>query len=590
MVESRLKCPYCAGMSAVQIERPPVPRRREAVPLQASPSEVKTAPYARDVGRFDPPLLEDYRKPGRGSWIGDDFFPRLGFDQRNGVLGTVSGWPGVVYRVERCDLCHRDFDAYYSYSGTELSQEWPHLFSSTPDLSTGSLFLSWVRDSFRGSREPAWTRVAFGSFLFSMGAGFLPFVLAGAASWQDLVIYLAFLLIGVSAAVQALHYSEDLLEWLSHPDEFKDVLELDQHGVMYWLNFARRRFTGDQKAEIQHPSQIEIYGSTIALVLLIAVPCLAGVPLLGVVGFLALQGSLAFAWLTITKRFPKLPRGIAWSVWLGSFTATTTAVTQSTIGNLVGYGQAYQVATLAPVSIILGSSLLIAFVTVQYILVGVTRVPLRLIALTLPEFVRCLRHLRDKANEIGLAAFIAVIGALSLLGALRNVQPGSAGHFAWLGQWLIYFALALLVAYGVTLRRPFFTMTILVSGIIVALLPNSLSLTLMERQIFVDPRVVAVGLIFTAVLSAQSSTADTSIRSCIDNTLSSKLGGAAVGMLAAEHSGHSGPRNGDRVLAISAISSVAELKHAALPRHASPALLSLLLPALLEASLQVLTK
>lgn len=414
-----LRCPYCGHTDhrLVSTPRAPTSAPWEVRGRLGRRAEVRTAPYTRDVERFDPEPYRPWDDPARGSWIGSDFMTWLRWDQRFGILTSrIADWPGVWYRTEDCTACHRHYDAYYLFhQESTLAEHFPHLFAAPgddlppPDATPMSFAVldRMVRPRTGLDRTGRAARLGIVWFLLAVILMAGARGLSGRFDGWELLLASGSLLIGVAVAVLLLAWLDHLLRWFADPYAFDQVLRVDGppgdetarlNHVRHWVSFTHARFTGRPGRRTGLRTTTEALGGAMALV------------------------TMALAiWLGTPDRVELAVRAVDALLWL-------------------------------PVAYLLGSSLQLAGISVHYVLAGLTRIPLRMDRFDPTTALPAVRAVQAYARRTALTAGLGLVTLLALNATYVALSPQPLS--TWVDTWIVLIVLVSLIFLALTLRQP----------------------------------------------------------------------------------------------------------------------------------------
>lgn len=485
-----ISCPYCGDSWAQIVRHPELPKRlpRGSQPVLApAPTDVRTVPYVRDVGTFDPRPGSEWRDPGRGTWVGSDFMPIMRFDERFGILTSKDRqWPQVVYRVERCASCLHHFDAYYSFhEDHRLPDQFPHLFaaegkpltipSHAPLPAVFVDLLSPTRLTGRYALAVAaglWWAVA-ALFMALLRLRFDQF------SWLEYGAAVGSLLLGVFAAAFLLARLLDVLAYFSDQAPMDRVIvsaggpgapNID-NGVRHWISFTRCRFTGrpdgDGREARARGTTTEVLGGLISVVSLLVVVLLTGDTALHVL-------------------LPRLTDALFW----------------------------------LPVAFMVGSGLQIGANTVHYVLAGLTRVPLRLDEVHPTEDLPVIREIQRYVKSTGTCVALLLVSLVAINTAIRGL-PGGSSPLAWVDLWFLFILVIGLVVLGWT-QRVYLFFAVIVIVVTIGLHDADGVPVPLTTSWHLDPVTLWLGLVFTVMLVVETTATNRLVEKAIRNSLESR--------------------------------------------------------------------
>lgn len=496
----QLECPYCGGTASRVVEAPDLPDRfsdgrftGDPPELADRPTDLRTMPYVRDVGTFDPSTTDDWDEPQRGSWVGDDFLSWVGFDRRFGILTARDReWACVLYRVERCASCLHHFDAYYSFHPSlTLDDLFPHLFAPegrsleiVPDEPLPALFVhrltGGARDGDAASareRDRATARALGVWWGMAVVAMLLVRLVVERFTLLEYAGAAASLLLGLAASGVLLHALQRLLEHLVDTSPMDEVIACGERGVgcrgrenrvRHWVAFTRYRYTGRPATGRTVRTTTELIGGVVAVLSFLLV-------------ILAVEDR------STPVMLPRLVDAFWWF----------------------------------PVAYMVGSSLQLGATTIHYVLAGLTRIPLRLEQFSPTDDLPVLRAVQRYVRVTGTVVAVLLITLLATNAVLRTLS-GADSPVAWVDTWFLVVVLLGLLLLGVTHERSYVVLALVVTSVTVALAAVPDADIPAPDWFVIQPTTVWLGLVFTAMLVAETRTTNHLVERAMRNTVEAR--------------------------------------------------------------------
>ena len=258
-----LQCPYCHGDpfnirfdSTEAKEASP-----EAKADETPPHEVEALPYARDIGKFDPPKGEPDERRGkepdelRGRWgkVGEDFYGEVSWESI-GILHWERGQE-IYYCVARCPDCQELLDVFANFTeGRKLSDIWPHLLGRSSEdphhikiYEPKSKLSQWFGK--KGFVLAFLMLVYLGSIIPNMVPYFQQSVFLFDRFWEENSSTLLLRGIVILALLLSLLLRRRYIQLFRDEKSLDSLFKIREprRGLIYWINFAVSRFVGYQK-------------------------------------------------------------------------------------------------------------------------------------------------------------------------------------------------------------------------------------------------------------------------------------------------------------------------------------------------------
>jgi hypothetical protein len=466
----KVTCPYCGYQ--FDVEAPVIDNE---VQEPSKPFEVECVAYTRDIGRFDPEDETSWLSSTGWSRIGKDYFSVISYE-KIGILRINDPCINVRYRVQGCPSCHNLFDVYANYTvkdGTPqpLDCLWPHVFakqkqsSSDINLYNGESWPIWLTRQF--SRIFGQSR-AFGSIMISVLLfcfGMIPWLfLKPANQWGLFLVEMLLHFVAITSVCLVLIISNRYVRYLSHTSDFYETLDVREHrSVHHWLNYTRCRIVGVQgKHRFPKLTQVDIFaggGGVLSLIFTWAVinhNWLVGG--LGLILFIALLFTFVDT-RALLKNWFSSQTTLKWMrplqvtaiilailiVWL----IVRSGLTWSTLN------QGVDLVFWIFVAYLLGTGTLFTESIASYVLITLSRIPMRLSPYNQYKQIKPLRHIQAYSTWTILLLFITIIVIAGIIITFRNLPINDLSISSTFRQasvqwnWLvIWMSLALALIFG----------------------------------------------------------------------------------------------------------------------------------------------
>jgi len=260
---SNLQCPYCDGDPfTIRFDSTEAQKASpEAKVDETPPHEVEALPYARDIGKFDPPNKKPDERRGkdpdelRGRWgkVGEDFFGEVSWESI-GILHWERGQE-IYYCVARCPDCQKLLDVFANFTeGRKLSDIWPHLLGRSSEdphhikiYDPKSKLSQWFGKT--GSVLAFLMLVYLGSIIPNMFPYFQQSVFLFDPFWEENSSTLLLRGMVILALFLSLLLRRRYIQLFRDEESFAILFKIREprRGLIYWINFAVSRFVGYQK-------------------------------------------------------------------------------------------------------------------------------------------------------------------------------------------------------------------------------------------------------------------------------------------------------------------------------------------------------
>lgn len=426
------------------------------------PFEIECVPYTRDIGRFDPQEEEAWDSSQGWSRIGKDYLSLISFE-KIGILRIEDPNVDICYRVQVCKKCHELFDVYANYSVLDgecasFRQLWPHLFgpedAQAPKAKplNGQSYPMWLISQlgrpFRKSEKA-------GAILLSLlllGFGLIPWLFnPPGANREAFHIELLLHTIVVISVCMVLLISNHYAEYLKKSKDFQDALIVKKaSGLSHWRNFTLCRLTGAQKGTgFPRPSQVDVFaggGAVLSLIFTWAIvrqswaAFILGLFILALIlllfvdlRVLHIEKPLRFLSPIITV-IAVIALGLLWMKnpgWL-SWEALHRGVI---------------LAFWIMVAYFLGTGTLLTESMASYVLITLSRIPMRLSPYNQFLHIKPLRRIQSYATWLILLLFLTMILVIAVILTFKSLPAynQAASQWNWLVTWL---SLALALIFG----------------------------------------------------------------------------------------------------------------------------------------------
>lgn len=515
----QVQCPYCGYKFNTNL-----PKRMEV------PREIDEFPYTRDVGRFDPKSEEERFSPNEWSLIGTDYFSFIGY-QWIGILRQVQG-AVVMYRVQYCPGCDRMFDLFANYSPKlRLTDIWPHLYMpkqssqhSIGRYKESSISIRLIRNLEKIVGSATFGTIILGLIVFFMGysADFYFY-----KNQPELLLIFA-LMRGIAAlsVILVMTLSNRYVKFMQETKEFLDLFKvLDPRGVNYWINYTLCRFVGAQEiGKRPHITQVDIVAGGLSITSLSFIWALTQYQISGILGFFYCVMAVL-----ISVVFPKILPA-SWKK-IGGWLMLVVLVA---LGILVLYlinPDHFSITTIffkvvdlifwLIVAYFLGTMAWLAMNSVEYIIKGVTRIPMKLSPYDHYRELHPLQVIQRFSTSSMVVIFFTVIAIVSILQIFSQTtmaevyQVGSLS-LSWLLIWLRWVIAIFFAAIAIQVSPRLIVIVALYAGFEFILPETPLSIFLFGLNLIVDFKLIILGLFLTALMVYQISTIRRLLQKLVD--------------------------------------------------------------------------
>jgi hypothetical protein len=466
----KVTCPYCGYQ--FDVEAPVIDNK---VQEPSKPFEVECVAYTRDIGRFDPEDETSWLSKKGWSRIGKDYFSVISYE-KIGILRVDDPCINVRYRVQGCPGCRNLFDVYANYTeknGTPLLLDclWPHVFakqkqsSSDINLYIGESWPIWLTRQF--SRFFSQSR-AVGSIMISVLLfcfGMIPWLyLKPANQWGLFLVEILLHFVAITSVCLVLIISNRYVKYLNHTSDFYETLDVREHrSVHHWLNYTRCRIVGVQgNHRFPKLTQVDVFaggGGVLSLIFTWAVIkhnwLVAG---LGLLLLVALLSSFVDTH-ALRKRWFSSQTILKWIrpiqviaiilaillVWL----IVRPGLTWTTLN------QSIDLVFWIFVAYLLGTGTLFTESIASYVLITLSRIPMRLSPYNQYAQIKPLRRIQAYSTWTILLLFITIIFIAGIIITFRNLPISDLSVSSSFRQaslqwnWLvIWMSLALALIFG----------------------------------------------------------------------------------------------------------------------------------------------
>jgi hypothetical protein len=431
----KLICPYCGNQFDVE-----PPRIDDNMKEPREPFEVECVAYSRDIGRFDPKEEKSWLSSAGWSRIGKDYLSIISYE-RIGILRVKDTNTHIHYRVQGCLQCHNFFDVYANYSVKDgspklLENIWPHVFGKQAQISSnivlykGESWPIWVTNLF--SRLLGQSHIA-GSILLSVLLfcfGLIPWLFVKPADQAGLFLAETLLhIVAITSVCLVLIISNRYVKYLNTTSDFYETLDVrEQRSVHHWLNYTRCRIVGVQdKQGFPRLTQVDVFaggGGVLSLLFTWAVINHNWfVGLLGLILFVTILLIFVDLRAFLQDRF-SLQKKLPWIkpvlVIIGILTIIVVLLIVQPKLNWTTLNRGIDLVFWILVAYLLGTGTLFTESIASYVLITLSRIPMRLSPYNQYAQIKPLRRIQAYSTWTILTLFLTIIFIAGIILTFRN--------------------------------------------------------------------------------------------------------------------------------------------------------------------------